>query len=417
MLVIQLETVLVAVDALGAFNLRIDAARRLTAIAIAVVALMTAGQLSITLWRHSLDARKRLLDRRAEMEVRVFSDRPATPHDLRSDQRFEPAQRSSFLSFTLPAIRIRMYKPADVPERIASRFGFEPTWAYQVLDESGIPAARRLTRQAELVDARAAGQFTALVIALLAASGLPLAVDFSSHGAWIALAAILLLLLARLAAYVRTGREFFDNEGRYYQRLERMLELHRFELYRALAVKAPQNADEEKLLSLNMWRQGRGGIRYDLPGPQHDSEVSYQVQELTELLQGPELVAYEGFVSWLVRDSRVQLVFSRLPMPEATSAHIEVQGSNAEMHAPFEITANSAELKLLQLRCAIQAPVDGRPARATFGFVPLPVAEENRPAVIWFEIRQQGRFIQLLRVQVTPDRDAEPLSSTPNGND
>ena len=70
-LLIQVEAVLVIADALGALGLRVDAARRTTAIAFAALALVTAAQLTTGLWRRTREARKVLLDHRLDAETRA----------------------------------------------------------------------------------------------------------------------------------------------------------------------------------------------------------------------------------------------------------------------------------------------------------------------------------------------------------
>ena len=226
--------------------------------------------------------------------------------------------------------------------------------------------------------------------------------DPGSHtgaGFWIVVSFLYVLLLARVFAVSRDRREFLENEDQFYPQIEQILELHRFDLYRALALQAPRDAHEERDLPLARWRQGHGDVRYALPEAPEQSDVREQVQGLTDLLRGPELVPYEGFVSWELRKDRVELVFARTPTAKAAgNARLQVEGSAAENYAPFDVTANSEDVSLVQVRASAQAPVDGRAARVTFNFTSRPDVEGREP-VIWFEIRQRGRFIQLLRVQ------------------
>jgi len=406
-LLIQVEAVLVIADALGALNLRVDAARWSAAIALGVLVLVIAAQLSTGLWRRARDARTDLLDRRLYAEAdpgRGLLD--GYGRDF-SPRRFQSWMRN--VMDLLPDVRIRgfpprRYYPGDYRskklETIAWRFGLEPTWAYRMLDELGNPAARHLTRQTQLLDARAAGDTTALAVAVASLAGaVVVVVPLNSAARWAVVVVIALLAVARGVIIVRSKHEFLKNEEQFYPRLERLLELHRFDLYRALDVEVPRDTHEERDQPLAKWRQGRGDVRYALPEASGDSDVREQVQGLTDLLRGPELVGYEGYISWEVREDRVLLVFAKTPVPEATSsASFQVEGSGAESYAPFDISANSEDVVLTQVRKAVHAPVDGRPVRVSFDLTLRPAAARRRAPVIWFEIRQRGRFLQLLRV-------------------
>ena len=215
---------------------------------------------------------------------------------------------------------------------------------------------------------------------------------------------VYLLLLARLLIIWRSRRDFRAHEEQYYSQLERLLELHRFELYKALALEAPRDARDERDGQLGEWRQGRGDIQYALPESSGDSDVREQVQGLTDLLQGPELIGYEGFVSWELHKDQVQLVFAKAPVDGADgSTSLQVGGSGRGSRAPFDIAANSEDVTLTQPRTAVQVPVDGRATRVSFDMALRNSAGKRGVPVVWFEIRQRGRFIQLLRVPVGPD--------------
>ena len=282
------------------------------------------------------------------------------------------------------------------------------TWAYQTLDELGAPAARALSHQTQLLDARASGDTTALAVALASFVGAAVVIVPSASHRWVtvvAIAVILLLAQARWTASMRSSTGIRRREEQYYPQLERLLELHRFELYKALAIEAPRDARDERGGELGEWRQGRGDMQYALPESFGDSDVREQVQGSTDLLlEGPELIGYEGFVSWELHKDQVQLVFAKAPVDGADgSTSLQVGGSGRGSRAPFDITANSEDVTLTQPRTAVQVPVDGRVTRVSFDTALRKGAGKRRVPVVWFEIRQRGRFIQLLRVPVGPD--------------
>ena len=194
-----------------------DAARRSAAIALGVLVLVIAAQLSTGLWRRARDARTDLLDRRLAAE--------ADPgHELRdgygkniSRRRFQISRRR-FQSWMinvmdlLPDVRIRGFPPLndrrDDPgayqrdhagdcQQLAWRFGLEPTWAYRMLDELGNPAARHLTRQTQLLDARAAGDTTALAVAVEASPAPVVVLPLNSAARWAVVVVIALLAVAQ----------------------------------------------------------------------------------------------------------------------------------------------------------------------------------------------------------------------------
>ena len=307
---IQVEAVFIIADALGALDLRVDASRRTAAIAFAALVLVTAAQLSTGLWRRARDARKDLLDRRLAAETKVLADLrrsqengpgtsralagrdPGVPAKAPRKPRLVQAMWGSLTGVT-PDVRIRRFR--DLPDsrfrRIMARFGLEPTWAYETLDELGIPAARALSQRTQLLDARASGDTTALAVALASVVAAAVAVvPTASKARWIDAAAVVavvcLLAVARLVVSRRSRREFLGHEEQYYPQLERLLELNRFELYKALAIEAPRDAREEEEGQLGEWRQGRGDVQYvqlEAPG---DSDVREQVQGADRPAQG-----------------------------------------------------------------------------------------------------------------------------------
>ena len=215
--------------------------------------------------------------------------------------------------------------------RIVRRFGLEPTWGFKVLDTMGIPAAQRLTRQTTLADARDSGLAVALLIGtagfVAIEVGLVLGRESPTvNGAiWGIVAILCLLLTGRLQAVYNYQRVFLVNEQRYYSELEQLLELHRFDLYRFLALQAPRDAEEERGLSLAEWRQGAGGPAYATAAGDANT-VGDQVAALTDLMRGPELVAYQGFVSWQFLERAVELTFAGHPTSANGSARVEVEG-------------------------------------------------------------------------------------------
>jgi hypothetical protein len=429
-LLIQVEGLLIIADVLGALDLRADADRRTAAVAVAALLLVTAAQLATGLWRRTRDARKELLGRRLDAETKLLSE-------LRSNKPIEPSsseppregssdnqsqsqgQEENLWNFRLDR-RIRRYQSYKDSQfrNIIARFGLEPTWAYQILDELGVPAAQAMSQQTQLLDARASGDTTALAVSLASFVGVVVVAGGStSHARVIGIvigAVTGLLVVARFLANWRSGNDALKHEEQYYPQLERLLELYRFELYKALAIEAPRDASEEKDGSLGEWRLGRGDVQYTLPEVSADSEVSEQVQGLADLLRGPELVGYEGYVSWEIRKDQVQLVFAKTPVSGTVgNTSLQVEGSGKGSHAPFDIIANSEDVVLTQVRRAVQAPVDGRATRVSFDLTPRPDARKRRGApVIWFEIRQRGRFIQLMRVLVGPDPATQATAVT-----
>jgi hypothetical protein len=288
--------------------------------------------------------------------------------------------------------------------RTVRRFGLEPSWALLVLDSLRVPAARALIAEAKTLDARWVGRTIAWVLAALAFGLVAIVEGRTPRLIYIGGVAVVLLL--HLLAARNAGRAVFRHEAGYYPRVERLLELHRFDLYQALAVKAPRSSDEEQKGPLAAWRLGEGALRYEVLTDTSDARgVRDEVANLTELLRGPELVSYDGYVSWQTRLDSVELAFARTPLLDDGYARLQVSGSAAEAVAPFDITANSSTVALANVRTTLGAPVDGSTARTTFNFRREDAAgdakeNEDETAELWFEISQRGRFIQLLRVRV-----------------
>jgi hypothetical protein len=415
-LLAQIGAILLLADVLRVIDLPREFFRPSAVLTFAVVALVTTAQVAMALWRHTADARAHLLLRRLESDAEVArvasADSPRAGHGPAIEGHRRPVSLSKLF---LPHGWMSSYPgPSRLDEhqlRIFLRFGIEPTWAYHLLDEAGHPAARLITRQARLRDARAAGRTTAAVVGVVAVG--------SCLGIWTAftpmwqspdrtsvasvglLLAVGLLTLVRVQAVMRSYREFTQHEDQFYPRLERLLEVHRFDLYGALSVQTPQDTREEHESPLAAWRWRGSTLRYASPGATGDADVRGQVHELTDLLRGPELVGYDGFVSWEFDDDHVRLMFAGTPMSGSGSSRLQVAGTATAPHAPFDITANSDDLDLVQVRAAVAVPVDGRPARVGFDFTTTSRAGGSTP-VIWFEIRQHGRFVQLLRVEALP---------------
>jgi hypothetical protein len=287
------------------------------------------------------------------------------------------------------------------------RFGLEPTWAYRTLSNLGVPDAVRITRRARLLDARAVGATTATVLGLVPVAFLAANLFYEPRKgnalaiALILFAILLVILLVRIARALTLGSdsEFTAFEREYYAQVAQLLELHRFDLYRALAVDVPASAGDERRLAIPGWRQG-GDIKYAIPAASGPGDVQEQVAEIADLLRGPQLVAYDGYISWEVTESQVRLTFAGDPVSGAEgTAPLQVEGAGTEAHAPFDVTANSQDVNLDQVRARVPAPTNGRPATAAFTFTRGPDLNGAGASVIWLEIRQRGRFIQLLRVQ------------------
>jgi hypothetical protein len=171
----------------------------------------------------------------------------------------------------------------------------------------------------------------------------------------------------------------------------------------------PVDASDEQQLSVAAWRRSHGNVRYAFPvASAEQGEARADAQELADLLRGPQLVGYEGFLSWEVAsgrtegDGQVLLTFAGTPVTGAVrNSPIHVEGASTEADAPFNITANSQDVVLSLVKTTVQAPVDGRAVTAAFAFTKPQDSESSTvEAVIWLEIRQRGRFIQLLRIDV-----------------
>jgi hypothetical protein len=299
--------------------------------------------------------------------------------------------------------------------RIVHRFGLEPSWAVRTLDSLGVPAARAIARDTKALDARWAGRITAFLFAALA-FGLAFVIDETIPQLVFA-AGLVVVLFFQFHAARAAGRALLRHEFRYYLHIEPVLELHRFDLYRALAVRSPRYSHEEQMGPLAAWRLGSDDISFDtaaapdVSGMQDQvagvaqqlqgdvSGVRDQVASLAQLLRGPELVPYDGFVSWHTRSDGVDLAFARTPILSDGYARIQVTGSGEGPLAPFDITADSSDVALVQVRATVAAPIDGATARTTFDFR----SAENAISVpeLWFEISQHGRFLQLLRIRIT----------------
>ena len=360
-LLIQMETLFVIADAFDAIPLRAGVSRWTVGAAVAVFFLVGAAQLAVYLWRRNRQRRDRQLNSQMEFEAKLAS-------------KLHPSSASS-----ADASDLEMSRPDQSLIRgIIARFGLEPTWAYQVLSELGLPDAVRITRQARLADARTAGMTTVaplgglLVVAFVLLLFLPQAQGALAAKVLFAVVAAILPLsvLAWSVPTVTRGEEQF------YPLVERLLELRRFDLYRALSLQVPVDTSDEQRLSVIAWRRQQGNVRYVNPvEPAEEGEARVGAQELADLLRGPQLIGYEGFVSWEVvggragDDGQVLLTFAGTPTTGAVqSSPLHVEGTSTETDAPFHITANSQDVVLSLVRTTVQAPVDGRPATVGFAF-------------------------------------------------
>jgi hypothetical protein len=311
--------------------------------------------------------------------------------------------------------------------RVVRRFGMEPTWAFQLLvDGLHQRDAAKVTRESELVEARWAGQAAALctfvvllnLVALVWRGG---GGGNDDAGSIALFAASYIGLILWGIALLRSGRAVAENAAQFYGQVETLLELHRFEIYRAVDLAPPDNSHEELAGVLLDWRSTETFVRYsdddlheretdarrtDEPDARSVEDVDRQIQfvreevaGLTDFMRGPDVVAYQGYVSWQVRDSGVEIAFGSTPALRDGYARIEVEGTRTQTHAPFDISADSSQLALRQVRLRVDAPATGEIARTVVDFEPASLAIDE-PNDIWLEISQRGRFIQLLKVTV-----------------
>jgi hypothetical protein len=442
-LLIEVESALALLDGLGLLPGQLRGWQALAA--GAVLALVLAAQLSTTLWRRATAVRSELFVRRRRLEEEesaaararaksAYKPRKAsvsTPTGADGADSVSAAPDSLkapsvfILTRSLRKLSVEMSRKSagfEAAKRILERFGLEPSWALQQLDENlAVPAARRITRVAQLAAARWAGYMTAFIFALVAL--------FSTYG-WLGYAlsssadkppsyaheliwtgSVLEVLLSLLAigqyfAIETAGGAARAGEEHFYPEVENLLEFNRFDLYRALDVPSPRDSSEEEKGVISAWRLGSGRISFEQVQPGGESDVQQQVDGLAELLRGPELVSYDGFISWEARDEQVELAFARTPVLNDGYARLQVSGSRTASHAPFDITADSDAVDLVKVRATVNAPVDEGAARMTFDFQ-RHVEAGLEPPELWFEISQRGRFIQLLRVKA-PRPSSQP---------
>ena len=438
-LLIEVESALAVLDGL-AFHFRPPGQLRgwQAVVGGAVLVMVLAAQLSTALWRRLGSARSQVSQRRGALEAKAYVDwqsaqagGKASSSDVVSSR---PAPDPGSFSGPIPDSGSppgRVFWPSAVlawlagdpgendlkwPLRILERFGLEPSWAYQQLDENlAVPAARRLTQRARLADARWAGHATALAFSLIAIVTTTIWLVVSTQAATsvknetvvapvVVLGLLLVLSLGQYFATGTAGRTVIRREGQFYPQVESLLELHRFELYRALTVPSPRDSSEERKGRISAWRLGEGRISFEPEGAAGEGDVRQQVAGLTEMLLGPELAAYDGFVSWNVGDDQVELAFGHTPVLGGGHARLQVNGSPDASYAPFDITADSEGVALVDVRKAVQAPVGEGETRTAFDFQRLSGAGPQPPE-LWFEISQRGRFIQLLRVKAPRPAD------------
>ena len=396
-LTVEVETVLVVLDGLGRVFTGPDLHGWSTLVAGVLLMLVAAAQVATGLRGHLSATRRAVAEIRRELEEKLLahgSTRELPPRE-------PPVSVGSSLR---PATRLRSarFLAAGV-EQIIGRFELEPSWALRQLDENlRVPAARRLSIQARLADSRWAGHATASLFALVLIPAMTIIeapAGYRDPTGPIVLGALLVLVfMGELLATMRAGGEVVTQELRYYQEVEALLELHRFELYRALALPMPSDSEEERGGGLAAWRLGKGNIAFEQPGDHAEGEARTVPAESA---RPGQLVPYEGFVSWAAGDNGVELAFGRAPVLDGGHARLQVGGTDTASHAPFDITADSNALDLLQVRASVQAPVDGRTVRRSFDFTRT--TDAGPEPELWLEISQRGRFVQLLRVR-TPHR-------------
>jgi hypothetical protein len=427
-LLVEVESGLALLDGLGILPRQLKGWQALAAGAVLVMVL--AAQLSTALWSRIGTARRKLSERRWELEEAEASEASAQAtskaeaESSPADASASPSGASSAGDASRPSARRLLPIPslahlatdmdrhsADFKQarRILERFGLEPSWALSQLDENlGLPAARRLTSRARLLAARSAGYATVLVfncaaVAFFLAWFAVTLTTTRSELKWsLAVFALLLVLLAVVQYFATSAASgaVVRNEKQFYPQVEAVLELHRFDLYRALAVRFPQDSSEEQKVKISAWRLAAGHVSFQESETADDREVRQEVAGLAELLRGPELVSYDGFVSWDAGDEQVELAFSREPVLDDGYTRLQVAGSRTASHAPFDITANSDGVTLTQVRNSVSAPVTDGAARTTFNFRRRQDSGPEPPE-LWFEISQRGRFIQLLRVALS----------------
>ena len=135
--------------------------------------------------------------------------------------------------------------------------------------------------------------------------------------------------------------------------------------------------------------------------PSHPAadRVTRRVDEMSELLKGPELVPYRGHLSWRVSASSVRLVFAAQAILEHGSVSLDVRGSATDSCAPFDLAVDGDGAHLRTLRTSVQAPIHGQPAYTTISFDSATLAAD---AQLWLELTQRGRFIALINVPLFP---------------
>lgn len=441
-LLTQAVAALVVADGFGLVNLSAYGHRTALLVAICVLVLVTAAELSVGFWTRARRSRAELMKERRRLDAGVFAERTASSEHS-SPTWDSPRRGNTFLVTPARLLRALTHDLKEEPSQRAharwvnARFGLEVTWAYEMLTELGVPAARQISRRLTLADVRAAGALTAFLLGVTTAiavvlSGISYAVvwfasAFNRLNNWerFLLPASCISALVFLTFNIREGlaraskaygRGYLRGEREFYSDVQRLLELHRFDLYRSLALQAPRDAREEREMPVADWRRGAGGPAYVHDDPQEGNATERQ-DGFTAFLRGPDLVPYQGFVSWEFQNDAVMMAFAASPLLADGLARVEVEGSATDRYAPFELTANSQDVALVEVRAAVRAPVDGNPAHVSFSFTRLNGTAADMP-VIWIEVRQRGRFIRLLRVQQAKGGGSTPLvEAKPSGSE
>lgn len=303
---------------------------------------------------------------------------------------------------------------------ILDRFGIDPAWGFARLCEIGDPLARRMELQTRQLAAHAIGALVGCIVSLVMLFGfaIPLAVALSGDSAGQnsqagpgdqsadLIAKVVLLGFAAASSFflfylgARTNRDLAQNIDGFYDDVAGVFELRRFELYRALNLRIPLTVGEEQSMTIAHWRRSSlPELAYDLVGQGGDgAATSTPTRTENAAAAGQGLTRYDGYLSWLVTDSAIEVTISGTKADRGESVRLQVEGSERPA-APFVIEANSVDVALPQVRAAVDAPTDGSPRKVIFDFR-QGIEEPTPEPTVWLEVRQRGRFIRLLRVDV-----------------
>lgn len=301
-----------------------------------------------------------------------------------------------------------LLSPLAPPTRsIVARFGLDPIWAAQQLEEFIAPRAmRQLLETQRIRAAQCAGLAVAAIIGCLEAAYLFFTIRLLVAGYLTAAAA----MASALLTFSRLQELRFSWPRFYFSAVERLLERYRFEVYKALRLKLPSSTRDEQRLTteLSRWQAGRPtelNFVLEPDNPTHD-DLARSIDSLSTAIQGPELIAYRGFLSWqfnMVSDLHaadttgatysIKLIFASVPVAADGSVEISVQGID-KPYAPFEIAADADQGILTRLQTSLDVPTDGRPTYVTMELSEIdPLSKPE----IWIELSQNGRFVKVVR--------------------